>query len=85
MQTEMPINYDIEYPALLKKYHELCNQCAAALKLADEWKQEARRQKDAFQKWVKDLQSGRNLPTFHCHHDNFADDLRAIFAPKDGK
>ena len=41
MKTEIPINYDIEYPVLLRKYHELCNELCnqrdAALRLADLW------------------------------------------------
>ena len=63
----MPINYDIDYPVLLRKYHELCNEFCGqrdtALKLAEKW------------------ESGDYETLF----SDFSNELRAIFAPKEGK
>ena len=70
---------DIEYPVLLRKYHELCNESSrqrdAALKLAQSWLEALY--------FLPPDSAGK--PYIGTAYRKCARELRAIFAPKEGK
>ena len=89
MKTEIPINYDIEYPVLLRKYHELCNESSrqrdAALKLADLWEAQAIKYPLENATSLVSPYTAEAVAVGQAAVRACANELRAIFEPKEGK
>ena len=71
------------YQRLVDRVKELEQQRDAALTLADEWCQCATRFRRQHWGWIQELPADISSPS--ATYDSCADDIRAIFDPKDEK